>query len=199
MSHYCAYVMLPPGTEDVEETVAKLMAPYDENLEISWVIDPEYPDEPYWTNPRSFWDWWQLGGRWTGHLSDYDPHTDPRNMEPCDHYGHGLPCNHCEGTGRRLKWPTEWVTTDSDLIEAKVLADVIEADPAKLPYTFLGGERVLHREIRNPEWSRDVKNAEGFTDYSTYMVDVPDYKEQVLDALRRAPAGCLVVVVDYHS
>lgn len=197
--HYCAYVMLPPGVVDVEEAVATLMDPYNEQDHLVLVDDPRYPEEsPYETNPRSFWDWWQLGGRWTGYLSDYDPHTDPANMEPCDHYGHGLPCNQCESTGLRLKWPTEWVAVDKDLIPAKVVADWLEIDPTKFPYTFLAGERVLHREVHNPEW-RPGQGEDGKSDYSNYMIDTPDFQASVIESLRRAPEGCMVVIVDYHS
>ena len=32
-------------------------------------------------NPDSQWDWYQIGGRWTGYYSNYDPATDPKNIE----------------------------------------------------------------------------------------------------------------------
>ncbi len=48
-------------------------------------------------NPASHWDWYVIGGRWTGALTGYDPHDDPRNMEPCDL---------CHGTGTR-SWSPE--------------------------------------------------------------------------------------------
>lgn len=37
------------------------------------------------------WDWYQIGGRWTGLLDGYDPQKDPKNLEA------GKP-----------KWPTSW-------------------------------------------------------------------------------------------
>jgi hypothetical protein len=44
-------------------------------------------------NPRSKWDWWSIGGRWTGALvEDYDPAKDIENQEWC---------NTCGGTGSR--------------------------------------------------------------------------------------------------
>lgn len=43
-------------------------------------------------NPRSKWDWWKLGGRWTGALDGYEPWKDPLNLERCDL---------CGGTGVR--------------------------------------------------------------------------------------------------
>lgn len=37
-------------------------------------------------NPDSKWDWYQVGGRWTGLLdSDYDPMDDPNNVVACPH------------------------------------------------------------------------------------------------------------------
>lgn len=48
-------------------------------------------------NPNSKWDWWQVGGRWTGFFTEgdedpYDPALDPRNYEPCPI---------CDQTGKR--------------------------------------------------------------------------------------------------
>lgn len=44
-------------------------------------------------NPKSKWDWWQIGGRWTGALDgDYDPCQDIENQEWC---------KVCDGTGNR--------------------------------------------------------------------------------------------------
>ncbi len=76
-------------------------------------------------NPKSKWDWFQIGGRWTGLLDpSYDPAKDPRNQKPCDLCnGTGLRndevgqkqraldptygCNGCKG-GVMQKWPTCW-------------------------------------------------------------------------------------------
>jgi len=74
-------------------------------------------------NPDSKWDWWTVGGRWTGMLDKtYDPRTDPRNIERCDLCGgtgtrrdnvacanpeqmkHCNGCNGCDGKGKRVKW-----------------------------------------------------------------------------------------------
>lgn len=92
-------------------------------------------------NPKSKWDWYQIGGRWTGWLSDndYNPHEDPLNVETCNICnGIGIRddwatidedgnkkfkdewaekcngCNSCHGTGKRVKWPTQWLAQMSD-------------------------------------------------------------------------------------
>lgn len=44
-------------------------------------------------NPKSKWDWWVVGGRWTGIFKpNYDPYDDPKNQQTCDI---------CNGSGRR--------------------------------------------------------------------------------------------------
>ncbi len=71
-----------------------------------------------WTSPDPQWDFWNLGGRFTGRLAaGYEPWSDPENMGPCRFCGGtgtqpGVPvtdgCDHCDGTGRQLKWESEW-------------------------------------------------------------------------------------------
>ncbi|TCL90327.1 hypothetical protein C8J38_10843 [Rhizobium sp. PP-WC-2G-219] len=78
------------------------------------------------TNPNATWDWWQLGGRYSGRLAaGYDPEKDPANIETCwlcqgtgkrsDEIAVqcrvGNPeytCNGCDGKGRSVKWPSKW-------------------------------------------------------------------------------------------
>lgn len=48
--HYHCEIIMPP-VDDVEAAVAKIMAPYSENNEDS---------------RHAFWDWYQLGGRYSG-------------------------------------------------------------------------------------------------------------------------------------
>jgi hypothetical protein len=54
-----------------EAQLASLMAPFcEEGSEIE---------------ENQKWDWYQLGGRWTGHFDGYDPETDPNNIEVLQH------------------------------------------------------------------------------------------------------------------
>jgi hypothetical protein len=64
-----------------------------------------------YTNPNKQWDWWQIGGRYTGRLSDgYDPEKDERNLE--------WRRNHQTGKDERVpKWPTSWVKFEGDIIQ----------------------------------------------------------------------------------
>lgn len=78
--HYHAEVWLPE-LKDVHNQIEKAMAPFSENdYQTEKII--EY-DEEYWRNPQGFWDWWQIGGRWTGAHTGYDPYEDERNVKRC--------------------------------------------------------------------------------------------------------------------
>lgn len=51
MSHFSVLVITPPD-QDLEATISKLMEPFNENGE--------------GFREGSKWDWWQIGGRWSG-------------------------------------------------------------------------------------------------------------------------------------
>jgi hypothetical protein len=65
------------------------------------------------------WDWYQIGGRWSGALDGYQPECDPKNYKPCTYceqtgkrtFGEGgepVECNACRGWTFELSWPTDW-------------------------------------------------------------------------------------------
>lgn len=96
MSHASVLVALSPEdvTLGIEQAIAFQMEPFDENGE--------------WFKDGSRWDWYTVGGRYTGRLSGYDPESDPRNYATCwlchgtgtrpdMKVSHG--CNGCRGTG----------------------------------------------------------------------------------------------------
>lgn len=59
MSHYLVGVVV----NDISE-VEDILAPYDEGLEVEPYTDNDGETTTY--NPKSKWDWYQIGGRW-GH------------------------------------------------------------------------------------------------------------------------------------
>jgi hypothetical protein len=72
-----------------------------------------------------FWDWYQIGGRWTGTFDGYAPDKDPANIEVCRLCkGTGKRtdikvesgCNGCAGTGQSVRWPTEWKDHPGDVV-----------------------------------------------------------------------------------
>jgi hypothetical protein len=54
MSHYHTEVVIPP-TDDIEGAIDKLMAPFNEQC-----------DEEDGDRRHAFWDWFVIGGRWSG-------------------------------------------------------------------------------------------------------------------------------------
>ncbi len=149
MSHACVLVAVdvvnPSDRAEIEAAVQFQMEPYDEGGE--WFAD------------GSRWDWYQIGGRFTGYLSDYDPRKDERNMERCDTCGgtgvrpNGLAefgqewfdgnngCNGCHGKGRRLAY--SFRPFDGDVLQVKQLS----ATHAKAASAFLR-ERHWHEAQR---------------------------------------------------
>lgn len=59
--HFCVGVIHRDGT-DIDD----IMRPYDENLEIQKIVEEDGYE--YWTNPNAKWDWFEVGGRWSGRL-----------------------------------------------------------------------------------------------------------------------------------
>lgn len=59
--HFCVGVIHRDGT-DIDD----IMRPYDESLEIQKIVEEDGYE--YWTNPNAKWDWFEVGGRWSGRL-----------------------------------------------------------------------------------------------------------------------------------
>ena len=111
--HTLCLLVLPPGRNS-REHIAIALEPFNENTDYE----------------RGWWDWYQVGGRFTGIFDDYSPRQDPRNLETC-RVCHGIgvhpksqqACAQCEGGGIDHKWPTEWVPYPGDITTPeKVLA-----------------------------------------------------------------------------
>ena len=87
MSHAHAEVWVP-------EPRALFGSSFQENIDkaVEVAMEP-YQERDYDDDIAGFWDWWQIGGRWTGaHVPGYDPEADPNNIEICQY---------CNGTGFR--------------------------------------------------------------------------------------------------
>lgn len=76
MTHFAAVVLVPKDVLVLEERVAVLLEPYKEEEE--------------WGEDGTRWDWWQIGGRFTGTLSGYEWWKDEENYSKC---------KFCGGTG----------------------------------------------------------------------------------------------------
>jgi hypothetical protein len=67
MSHFSVTVAV--AAEDAEqatEGINALLSPFNEGLFVAQRIDEG--GDVYWHNPRAQWDWYQIGGRWSGDL-----------------------------------------------------------------------------------------------------------------------------------
>jgi hypothetical protein len=166
--HMSALVLLPAEAagEDVEKWVGAVMAPHEEGSDSGW------------------WDWWQIGGRYTGLLDDYNPNLDPENIETCTLCaGSGVRpdmqvrdgCNGCGGKGSRVKWPTSWRPHPGDCAPA---ATVGEVDT----YTVVSAEGATHIE----DW------------ITPNFVKNENFAQERAEMLLRYREG-IAVVVDYHS
>jgi len=128
--HYHTEVWIS-NDNNVEEQVKKAMAPYHEG-------------------ETGFWSWYQIGGRWKGeHVLGYKAEEDFQNQESCRYCsGTGFQrdidkrCNACNGTGTAVKWPTEWVPHEKDVISIAEISDKLA------PYTLILPSKVFHRIIK---------------------------------------------------
>ena len=81
------------------------------------------------------WDWFMVGGRWTGSLDGFDPEIAYQEVcdlcggtgdrathrgEPKDHQ-HPSGCNGCLGKGTRTTWPTSWPFRLGDVLPVEQL------------------------------------------------------------------------------
>ena len=69
------------------------------------------------------WDFYQVGGRFSGLFDGYEPEKDAVNMEACEYHQAGPNCPYCKGTGTTVKWPTRWAEHDGDQMPVAQLAE----------------------------------------------------------------------------
>lgn len=149
MSHFAVLVLVdrPINRAEAEAAVEPLLAPYNENGE--------------WFREGSRWDWWVIGGRFSGLLDNYDPDTDPANIQTCEFcegtgtttvgvalrypvYKEwvGQTCIQCQGTGKVPVWPTQRIDYEHDVLP------VARLDPAtmELPLAVVTSDGKWHEE-----------------------------------------------------
>jgi hypothetical protein len=138
-----------------------------------------------------YWDWYQIGGRWTGTLSGYDPDSDPANIEVCG-FCNGTGnrpdmdvangCNGCQGKGKHVKWPTQWAKHPGDIVPVSQLTgDAIEKN---FLYVVLSDHGFFSGERYEP-WRTEDKFAK------TDLPPLSWIKQQYKDGI--------AVVVDCHN
>lgn len=130
--HYSCIVLIDRDV-DTDTAVEEAMAPFEEHY--------SYDEQAY----VGFWDWYQIGGRWTGTFNPlYDPEQDSRNRHPCkyceatgirnDAIVKGV-CNVCRGTGKHLVSAIEWVPFAGDRQPVPVILSADDEDMEQIvPY-----------------------------------------------------------------
>lgn len=155
-------------------------------------------------NEDSHWDWFQVGGRWTGMWADYDPSTDPDNIEECATCnGTGMrmddlgietrkkdptyKCNGCGGTGKSVKFASHWKKCEGDVQPVENVVNMILSDREKyMPFGFVTPDGVWHEEGNMGWWGivRDKKES-------------PAWYDECIELLKKH-MDCNIVVVDCH-
>lgn len=203
MSHYLVGVILPfqYDGDKLNEAIAAILKPWDENAELVEVTDED--GDTYRHNPDGKWDWWQLGGRWTGVWSDYDPAKDPANRETCwlcrgtgmrnDALGQQWRAEHpdytCNGCGYgddptpgiMLKHAGSWVKRpDLDVI---AIPKLLGTQSARLPYAIVAAPDVW---LEKETWT------------GSNFAKCPDWSAVARAALELR-RDCYIAAVDVHS
>lgn len=149
-------------------------------------------------NPKSKWDWFVIGGRWTGCLSSYKPGDDPKNQEHCslcngtgkrtDSVGEQLraenptfTCNSCDGKGVRTKWATEWERFDGDIMPVrnlkkgelhKIFHAILTPDSNWHQQGEMGWFGFTSEEMTDEQWEKHVlATIEKYGDHTAVVVD----------------------------
>lgn len=172
--HYGVLVLLEPSETPVDLVLEEVLAPYG----------------------GKEWDWWQIGGRWTGILDGYEPTKDPQNWEQCNLcHGtgtrHGMKEGDCNGCtehtkygcpiGTRVKWPAHYVSHGGDRLP---LAQVTQA-------TY---EQHIYAVCVNGYWWASERYAPWREDTKFPEIDLPP-----LLWLQQEYPTALAVIVDCHK
>lgn len=117
-------------------------------------------------------DWFQIGGRFSGKLDGYDPTKDPRNIDD-------------KG---KVRWPTEWLKHSGNI---QLINDLHLTD-GQIPHTVITDEDWWEKEYDC--WCESkTPPAE-----CTHKEQKIEWKKEVLTALEDYPGG-FAVVVDYRN
>ena len=139
------------------------------------------------------WDWYSIGGRYTGRLDGYDPDKDPNLVVTCNQCdGTGIRpggkeefgqnwfercngCNGCQGKGTHVSWPTEWPERPGDVQPVSA----VEWNDDRAPFAFVTGDGWVARELWDGnEWGPNPESARLFAEalrgYSNGYVTVVD-------------------------
>lgn len=171
--HYYAWCLGDPTLEPAE-LCERALAPYSEDLEGYDDVDDRLVT----------WDWWQIGGRWTGRLDDaYDPNADPRNFDPRATFADGV------------KWPTQWVKFEGDVVDVIDVAWLDALRDDQVPYALFVADAEIRVVVKERFLKPDDENERWrFVTHD----DVRAHARLIIDARLRVGLATRLVIVDYH-
>lgn len=150
------------------------------------------------SNPKGRWDWWVIGGRWTGWFKpEYDATKDERNIKVCDLcHGTGTrtkpvpldpnwkptpgECNGCNGKGKMVAWSLADFDGDIEVLK-------------NIPTERLTGSGVY--VTPDGEWHESGRVGWFATSYDE---KIPEVWERIRDQIIAGYPDHLAVVVDCH-
>lgn len=192
MSHFAVAVLVeePVTRDSAEEAVRPLLEPYRESDE--------------WFGDGTRWDWWVIGGRWSGVLDGFDPGDEIENWEVCwlcdgtgvrpggrERFGDRWfrdcnGCNGCMGNGLSFKHAPSWMPHDNDVLP------IAEIDPTFVPAAIVTPDGNWHEEGR-PGWFGTRIPDEGGSEPKPGAV-----WEAVVKAIYEQHPDATAVLVDCH-
>jgi len=138
-------------------------------------------------NPLSKWDWYAVGGRWSGMLGEYDPTQYEHNYEPCDvcngtgsrpgtdysaenmawvrggnasdpfHQVIGAGCNGCMGTGWQFKFASDLVVPLDGNARPLLDLDLTSSDNW-IPFAIVTPDGAWHEKAKMGWWAMTTGN-----------------------------------------
>lgn len=155
-------------------------------------------------NPKSKWDWYTIGGRWTGYLdfTGYNPDEDPVNFETCNLCGGSgkrndalgkearannpnYSCNGCNGTGKSMKFTLRQVGYAAPVSEILAHIDGKDEEKNLIPFAIATQEGWAERGEMG--WWACVSNEK----------DEGKWEKEAVSILK-ANKDKIAVVVDCH-
>lgn len=165
--------------------------------------------EPY--GDSRVWDWFQIGGRWSGILDGYEPDKDPKNIVTCDlcqgtgkHKDMKIEngCNGCDGTGKHPKWPSERGDYEGDILplidclekvkefKGDLEAQIAEEEKHAEEYKAKGNKSMQGYCLKN---AAEMLGEEFCFEANVYNIESCDY------SIPEDTKGFWAVIVDMHN
>lgn len=142
--------------------------------------DPETGREHHSKNPIGMWDYWVIGGLWTGLLApDHDPAQNIETCAACNGQGRlpsGDPCRRCAGAGQLLR---------EDAVGDQCQARELDLDAL----AATGRLEEVHAVVRSGRW-HGLKEARAPTS--------PKREGNLLQTFRGLAPDTWITVVDCH-